>query len=166
MSAPLQIEKSTDPLPKIRKGVYKRASHNPNVRVSPNYSIVEEFSQTPCAMSSLEVLQSCRSQSNALLEAIGSLDFTSLMEKFDMFDVKPCLSYNVSFQIEVVHGAKTIGWTIVEESASTCIMAISCWRALGSPKLVPSTSLLTAFDAIYFCPHGILPSRDNFKNPP
>ena len=109
MSTPLQIEKSTDPLPKIGKCVYKWASHNPNVRVSPNYSIVEDFSQTPCAMSSLEVLQSCPSQSNALLEAIGSMDFTSLMENFDMFDVKPCLSYNVSFQIEIVHGAKTIG---------------------------------------------------------
>ena len=60
-------------------------------------------------MSSLEVLQSCPSQRNALLEATGSMDFTSLMENFDMSDVKPCLSYNVSFQIKVVHGAKTIG---------------------------------------------------------
>ena len=39
-------------------------------------------------------------------------------------------------------------------------MSISCWKALGSPKLVPSNTLLTAFDGRYFLPHGILPSYD------
>ena len=36
-------------------------------------------------------------------------------------------------------------------------MSLTCWKALGSPKLVPSNTLLTAFDGSYFHPHGILP---------
>ena len=40
--------------------------------------------------------------------------------------------------------------------ASTCVMSLTCWKALGSPELVPSNTLLTAFDGRSFCPHGIL----------
>ena len=36
-------------------------------------------------------------------------------------------------------------------------MSLSCWKALGSPELVPSNTLLTAFDRMSFHPHGILP---------
>ena len=31
-------------------------------------------------------------------------------------------------------------------------------EALGYPELVPSNTLLTAFDRRSFCPHGILPA--------
>ena len=58
-SNPLTIEKATDPIPKILKGVYKKAFHNPKSRVASNYSVVEYLAQTSCAMSTLEVLQSC-----------------------------------------------------------------------------------------------------------
>jgi len=51
----LQIDKP-EPLPRIPKGVLKRFTHNPNSRAAKNYSIVEDLGQTPCAMSSLEVL--------------------------------------------------------------------------------------------------------------
>ena len=37
-------------------------------------------------------------------------------------------------------------------------MSLTCWKALGSPELVPSNTLLTAFDGRSFCPHGILPA--------
>ena len=57
-SNPLTIEKLVEPMPKILKGVFKKALHNPNTRATTNYSVVEYLSQTPCAMSSLEVLQS------------------------------------------------------------------------------------------------------------
>jgi hypothetical protein len=56
----LQIEK-LEPPPHIPKGVLKRSTHNPNARASHNYSIVEDLGQTPCAMSALEVLQTCPS---------------------------------------------------------------------------------------------------------
>ena len=37
-------------------------------------------------------------------------------------------------------------------------MSMSCWKDLGSPELVPSNTLLNAFDRIYFQLHGILPA--------
>ena len=59
-------------MPHMSKGVYRRASHDPNIRDSPNNSIVENLAQTPCAMSYLEVLQSCTSQGNDLLSSLGN----------------------------------------------------------------------------------------------
>jgi hypothetical protein len=56
----LEIEKPKPP-PRILKGVLKLSTHNPNSRAAQNYSIVEDLGQTPCAMSALEVLQTCRS---------------------------------------------------------------------------------------------------------
>ena len=47
---------------------------------------------------------------------------------------------------------------MINEGAPTCVMSISCWKALGSPKLVPSNTLLTAFNISSFRPLGILPS--------
>ena len=37
-------------------------------------------------------------------------------------------------------------------------MSLSCWKALGSLELVPSNTLLIAFDGRSFRPHGILPA--------
>jgi hypothetical protein len=62
-SLPLQIKKTLgERMTCIPKGSFKKASHNPNARVSQNYSVVEDLSQTPCAMSTLEVLQRCPAQ--------------------------------------------------------------------------------------------------------
>jgi hypothetical protein len=59
-SLPLQIRNTLgETMTCIPKGAFKKASHNPNVRATQNYSVVEDLSQTPCVMSSLEVLQSC-----------------------------------------------------------------------------------------------------------
>jgi hypothetical protein len=58
-SLPLQIENTLgETMTHIRKSAFKKDSHNPNTRVAHNYSVVEDLSQTPCAMSTLEVLQS------------------------------------------------------------------------------------------------------------
>jgi hypothetical protein len=54
---PLHIEKTLgETMTHIPKGVFKKSSHNPNARAAQHYSVVEDLSQTPCAMSSLEVL--------------------------------------------------------------------------------------------------------------
>jgi hypothetical protein len=61
-SLPLQIKKTLgETMTCIPKGVFKKDSHNPNARVTQNYSVVDDLSQTPCAMSTLEVLQRCPS---------------------------------------------------------------------------------------------------------
>ena len=47
---------------------------------------------------------------------------------------------------------------MIDEGESTCVMLISCWKALGSPELLPSNTLLISFDRRSFYPRGILPS--------
>ena len=86
------------------------------------------------------------------------MDSSSLMAKFHLSNVKIRLPYHVSLSIDVIHGGKTIGRVVVDEGASTCVMSLTCWKALGSPELVPSNTLLIAFDGRSFHPHGILPS--------
>ena len=51
-----------------------KSKHNPNAREAQNYTIVEELPQAPCAMSALEVLQSCPTQRKELLSSIGLVD--------------------------------------------------------------------------------------------
>jgi len=47
-------------------------------------------------------------------------------------------------------------WTVMDEGSLTCIMPISCCKALGSPNLDTSTTLLKEFDEHMFQPHGII----------
>jgi hypothetical protein len=163
-SLPLQIEKTLgETMTHIPKGAFKRASHNPNARAAQNYSVVEYLSQTPCAMSALEVLQSFPAQRKALLTTLGSIETCNpgtIM--LDTTDLKPRLPYHVAFQIVVAHPTKTFTWnifrTVVDEGASTCVMLLACWKAIGQPELSPSPTLLTAFDGRSFRPHGIFPS--------
>jgi hypothetical protein len=87
---------------RIPKGVFKHASHNPNARAAQNYSVVEDLSQTPCAMSALEVLQSCPAQRKALLTALGSTETRNLGTiMLYMSDLKPHLPYHVALQIDL-----------------------------------------------------------------
>ena len=64
----------------------------------------------------------------------------------------------MALSIDVIHGGKTIGRLVVDKGASTCVMSLSCWKALGFLELVPSNTLLTGFDERSFRPHGILPT--------
>jgi hypothetical protein len=81
---------------------------------------------------------------------------------FDPTDHKPRLPHCVIFQIVVVYAKKSLTWnifhTMVDEGASTCMMLLACWKAIGQPEFSPSPTLLTAFDGQYFKPHGIIAS--------
>jgi hypothetical protein len=105
---PLQIEKTMgETMTRIPKGAFKKASHNLNARAAQNYSVVEDLAQTPCAMSSLEVLQSFPSQRKALLSALGSAETCNLGTIIlDPTDLKPRLPYHVVFQIVVAYTTK------------------------------------------------------------
>jgi hypothetical protein len=76
--------------------------------------------------------------------------------------LKPHLPYHIAFQIVVAHPMKNFTQNIlcmvVDEGASTCVMSLACWKAIGQPVLYPSPTLLTAFDGHSFRPHGIIPS--------
>ena len=80
------------------------------------------------------------------------------MEKLNLSNVKIFLPYHVALSVDVIHGGNTIRRIVVNEGASTCVMSLSCWKALGSLELVPSNTLLTALEGRSFCPHGILPT--------
>jgi hypothetical protein len=66
------------------------------------------------------------------------------------------------FHIVVAYTMKTftqnILHTVVDEVTSTCVMSLSCWKAIGQLVLSPSPTLLTDFDDHSFRPHGIIPS--------
>jgi hypothetical protein len=97
-------------------------------------------------MSALEVFQTCPSQRNALLSALGALEPSgSKVIKFDVIDVKPHFSYHVSFQIHVEYSKYTIKRAVVDEGAATCVMSLIYWKALDSPILSKSSNMLAAF---------------------
>ncbi len=71
---PLHIEQpSVESIPQMLKGSTKCVTINPNARATQNYSIVEDLAQSPCAMSALEVLQSCLAQRSAFLSSIQTI---------------------------------------------------------------------------------------------
>ena len=87
-------------------------------------------------MSALEVLQSCTSQRKSLLSAIGGIDPTdSNLICFDLENHVSRVPHQVSFLIQVIINEKTIHRTAIDEGASTCIMYVTCWKAIGSPQL-------------------------------
>jgi hypothetical protein len=109
-SLPLQIEKTLgETMKRIPNGAFKKASHIPNARATQNYSMVEYLCQTPCVMSSLEVLQSFPAQRKALLTALGSTETCNLGTiMLDTTYLKPHLPYHVAFQIVVAHPQKLL----------------------------------------------------------
>jgi hypothetical protein len=147
----------------IPKGAFKKASHNPNVRAAQKYSVMEDLSQTPCAMSALEVLQSYPSQRKDLLATLGSIETCNPGTiTIDTTELKPRLPYHVAFQIVVAHPTKSstqnILCTVADEGASTYVMLLACWKAIDQPILYPSPTLLMAFEDCSFTPHGIIHS--------
>jgi hypothetical protein len=110
-------------------------------------------------MSALEVLQSCPIQRKALLKAIGGIDPTDTnLIIFDLEDHIPRLPPQLAFQIQVIVSDKNICRTVIDEGASTCVMSITCWKAIGSPSLTESHNTLKAFNGSGFKPYGVLPS--------
>ena len=61
------------------KSTLRKAVFNPNSRAAQFYNVVEDLAQAPCAMSTLEVLQSCPTQRKNLLTALGALDLAILI---------------------------------------------------------------------------------------
>ena len=77
---------------------------------------------------------------------------------FKLDDFKMRRSHQLAFQIAKKIAGKTIRHTILDEGASTLVMSLSCWRAIGSPKINRSPTTLKAFDGRGFQPYGLLPA--------
>jgi hypothetical protein len=110
-------------------------------------------------MSTLEVLQSCPTQRKVLLKNIGGTNpIDTNLIILDLEDHIPRLPPQLAFQIQVVVENKNICRTVINEGASTCVMSITCWKAIGSPSLTESHNTLKSFNGIGFKPYGVLPS--------
>jgi len=97
-------------------------------------------------MSTLEVIQNCPSQRRTLLSSIAAMDLEeSNLITFNLDYFKERLSHHLAFQIQILVGGKKIHRTILDEGASTYVMYLPCWRAIGSPKLIQSPTTLKAF---------------------
>jgi len=61
----------------------------------------------------------------------------------------------MAFQIPVLVKNRPCIRIVIDEGASTCIMSIQCWKALSSPTLNQSLTILKAFDGRGFHPYVI-----------
>ena len=95
---PLTIEKpNLDMVLCPPKSTLRKAIFNPN-SWAQFYNVVEDLSQAPCAMSTLEVLQSCPTQRKNLLMALAALDpdNTNLIH-FNIENYKSRLPHKLDF---------------------------------------------------------------------
>ena len=156
----LHIEK---PIPKEifrpPKGTLRKSIINPNACASQYYNIVEDLAQAPCAMSALEVLKTCPTQWKNFLTPLGDMDpKNSNAITFKMDDFITWLSHQLDFYISTKISGKTIHRIVLDEGASTSVMYLSCWRAIGSLEIKSSPTTLKGFDGHDFQPYGLLPS--------
>jgi hypothetical protein len=154
-SNPLQIEKLIyDAGICLPKSIIQKETFNTNSLASQNYNNVEYLAQETCTMSTLKVLQHFPSQHRTPLLAIGAMDHEeSKLITFNLDYFKERVSHHLAFQIQVLAGGKNIHRTVLDEGASNCVMSLPCWRALGSPTLIPSPTTLKAFDGHGFQPY-------------
>jgi len=89
-------------------------------------------------MSTLEVFHNHPAKNRALLSTIGCVDpsYSNLVAFSHEKYYTPWLPTQLAFIIEVVIHGKNIHHSIVDEGYLTCIMSMSCWKAIGSPQLI------------------------------
>jgi len=97
-----------------------------------------------------------------MLSSLGAIETSNPRAiVFDPTNLKPHLPYHIEFHIAVAYTTKSftrnIFCTVVDEGTSTCIMSLTCWKAIGQPIFSPSRTILTTFDGHSFWPHGIVP---------
>ena len=100
-TVPLSIKNPTlDMILHPPKSTLRKAMFNPNARAAQFYNVVEDLTQAPCEMSTLELLQSFPSQRKNLLTTLGALDLdnTNLIH-FNVENYKPRLPHKLSFQV-------------------------------------------------------------------
>ena len=135
----------------------RKNSFSISARVAQFYNLVEYLSQVACAMSMLEVPQSCLAQQKNLLLALGAIDPKNYtMITFNVENYKLRLSHQIAFQIATRVVGRKVHRTVLDEGASTSVLSMSCWRSLGSLELNKSPTTLKYFDGQGFQPHGLL----------
>lgn len=139
------------------KGVLQKSAFNPHARVVQNYNIVEELAMSPSTIADLAMLQTCQAQRKLILLSIGAIDpQDSNLIIFYLENHVPQLQHKMAIHLLVFVKSRRVFRTIIDEGASTCIMYIYFWKALGSPKINQYPMSLKVFDGRGFQPYGIL----------
>ena len=68
------------------------------------------------------------------------------MSHFNIENYKSRIPHKIAFQIIMKVDGKKVFRMVLDEGASTSVLSLSCWKALGSPELVTSSMTLKAFD--------------------
>jgi hypothetical protein len=109
--------KSNICIPRISLG---RNVNNPHVRETHNYSLVDNLTQSPTAMSVLKVLQTYPNQWKSMFSALGAINpVDTRLITFDLDSGEPRLPALVAFQIPVNIWNITVHRCIIDEGAST-----------------------------------------------
>lgn len=117
---------------------------------------MDDLTQSPTTMSSLEVLQTCLSQKKALMSTLSAIyPSDSKLMVFDLDKAEPHMPSSIAFRVLVTIRNFIIHQCIIDEGASTCIMSVHVWRKLGSPELLPSSITLHAYDGHPLQPQGL-----------
>ena len=82
-----------------------------------------------------------------LLIVLGALDpdNTNLIH-FNVENYNSRLPHKLAFQIIMKLVENKVFRTVLDEGDSTSILSMSCWKSIGSPKLVTSPTTMKAFD--------------------
>ena len=78
---------------------------------------------------------------------LGALDLdnTNLIH-FNVENYKSKLPHQLAFQIASRVVGRKVHRTVLDEGASTSVLSIACWRAIGSPELTKSPMTLKDFN--------------------
>ena len=80
------------------------------------------------------------------------------MIHFNVENYKSRLPNKLAFQVITKVVGKKVFRMILDEGASTSMLSLSCWKALGSLELVTSPKNLKSFYGRGFQPHGFISS--------
>ena len=111
------------------KSTLRKVVFNPNAQAAQFVNVVEDLAQAPCAMSTLEVLQSCPTQCKKLLTALGDLDpdHTNLIH-FNVENYKSRIPHKIAFQTIMKVVGKKVFRTVIDEGASTSVLSLYFWK--------------------------------------
>ena len=89
-------------------------------------------------------------QCKILLTSLGALDSnnTNLIH----FNMENC-KYRFPHQLDFYIIKK-----VVAENIFRTLLSLSCWKSIGSPELMKSSTTLKSFDGRGFQPHGLIPA--------
>jgi len=129
----IKLDKSLEPIYHAPNGFICKTTHRPSSRDIHHYSIVEDLSQAPSAMFSLEVLKSFSHQCKDLFSAISGVHpYDSNLIAFNVDRDTIWISHQTSYIIVYVFRKNVGGWSFFYLHHARRLSAL--WH---SPSLIP-----------------------------